>query len=183
MLLDVRHETTYRYAEKVTRSTQYIRLTPFAGPRQRVIGWQVELPGPSVTMRDAFDNETHLLTLDSAHSTIQLIARGRVEVDELDHGEPAGRQGLCGVDLQHGQGMAMALDGDPEAVAGMAGRQGIGFAALQGAALVQRVSGQGGHVALFGGVVSGLEGVTPRTHLQPRLRGPAFRTPEAASQG
>jgi transglutaminase-like putative cysteine protease len=91
MLLDVRHETTYRYAEKVTRSTQYIRLTPFAGPRQRVIGWQVELPGPSVTMRDAFDNETHLLTLDSPHSMIQLIARGRVEVDELDHGEPAGR--------------------------------------------------------------------------------------------
>ncbi len=91
MRLAVRHETIYRYAEKVTRSTQYIRLTPYAGARQRVIDWKVELPGPSVSMRDAFDNETHLLTLDTPHQMIRLVAQGRVEVDELDDGEPAGR--------------------------------------------------------------------------------------------
>jgi transglutaminase-like putative cysteine protease len=91
MLLSVWHSTVYRYAAEVARSTQYIRLSPAASPRQRVVDWRVELPVPSVTMTDAFDNLTHVLTLDAPHQEIRLIARGRVEVDDVDDGEPAGR--------------------------------------------------------------------------------------------
>jgi transglutaminase-like putative cysteine protease len=91
MLLSVWHSTVYRYATEVARSTQYIRLSPAATPRQRAIEWKVELPVPAVTMTDAFDNLTHVLTLDAPHQEIRLIARGRVEVDETDDGEPAGR--------------------------------------------------------------------------------------------
>jgi transglutaminase-like putative cysteine protease len=91
MLLSVRHSTVYRYAEQVARSTQYIRLSPASGPRQRVVDWRLELPAPAVTMTDAFDNLTHVLTLDAPHQEIRLVARGRVEVDETDDGEPAGR--------------------------------------------------------------------------------------------
>jgi transglutaminase-like putative cysteine protease len=93
MLLSVWHSTVYRYATEVARSTQYIRLSPAATPRQRVIEWKVELPVPvpAVTMTDAFDNLTHVLTLDEAHQEIRLIARGRVEVDQTDDGEPSGR--------------------------------------------------------------------------------------------
>ena len=42
-------------------------------------------------MRDAFDNLTHVLTLDQPHEEIHLVARGTVEVADTDDGEPAGR--------------------------------------------------------------------------------------------
>ncbi len=91
MLLSVVHSTRYRYATQVQRSTQYIRLTPWAGTQQRVIEWSVDLPAPCVTMRDAFDNLTHVLTLDRPHEELAMVARGRVEVADVDDGEPAGR--------------------------------------------------------------------------------------------
>lgn len=91
MLLSVWHSTVYRYATEVARSTQYIRLSPAANARQRVVDWHLDLPAPSVTMTDAFDNLTHVLTLDEAHEEIRIVARGRVEVDDADEGEPAGR--------------------------------------------------------------------------------------------
>ncbi len=91
MQLSVFHETTYRYDEPPSRSTQYIRLTPYASERQRVVNWSVELPARAVLMRDAFDNITHVLALDSPPAELVLRASGRVDVDELDDGEPAGR--------------------------------------------------------------------------------------------
>ena len=91
MRLSVVHSTRYDYADPVGRSTQYIRLTPSATAQQRVIDWTVELPVPSVTMRDSFDNLTHVLTLDRPHQEIRLVARGQVEVPDVDEGEPAGR--------------------------------------------------------------------------------------------
>lgn len=91
MLLSVWHSTVYRYATEVARSTQYIRLSPAANARQRVVDWSVDLPAPSVTMTDAFENLTHVLTLDAPHQAIRLVARGRVEVDDVDEGVPAGR--------------------------------------------------------------------------------------------
>jgi transglutaminase-like putative cysteine protease len=91
MLLTVVHSTVYRYAEEVARSTQYIRLSPARSARQRVVDWKLELPAPCVQMVDAFDNVTHVLTLDVPHQLIRIVARGRVEVDDTDSGEPAGR--------------------------------------------------------------------------------------------
>ena len=90
MLLSVWHSTVYRYVTEVARSTQYIRLSPSDGAHQRVLDWQLELPAPAVTMTDAFGNLTHVLTLDAPHQSIRLVARGRVEVDGADDGEPAG---------------------------------------------------------------------------------------------
>ncbi|HYF57835.1 MAG TPA: transglutaminase family protein [Burkholderiaceae bacterium] len=91
MLLTVWHSTVYRYAAEVARSTQVIRLTPATGARQRTLEWTVELPQPARTLTDAYDNLTHVLTLDAPHQEIRIVARGRVEVDDTDDGEPAGR--------------------------------------------------------------------------------------------
>ena len=91
MRLSVIHSTRYRYHTLVSRSTQYIRLTPCTVPQQRIVQWRVELPRPCVTMRDAFDNLTHVLTLDQPHEEIRMVARGTVEVPDVDDGEPAGR--------------------------------------------------------------------------------------------
>ena len=91
MLLSVTHSTHYRYATPASRSTQYIRLTPSNTSQQRVVDWKVELPEPGTTMRDAFDNLTHVLTLDRPHQEIRLVASGVVDVADVDDGEPAGR--------------------------------------------------------------------------------------------
>ncbi len=91
MLLSVHHTTVYRYAEPVSRSTQYIRLTPYPSAVQQIRHWQVDLPAPGVPMSDAFDNSTHLLTLNRAHDSIRITAQGEVQVADTEEGEPAGR--------------------------------------------------------------------------------------------
>jgi transglutaminase-like putative cysteine protease len=48
--LSVYHATTYRYAAPVSRSTQYIRLTPVTNNRQRVVEWQLDLPTRSIEL-------------------------------------------------------------------------------------------------------------------------------------
>lgn len=91
MKLTVQHSTSYRYAEQVARSTQYIRLTPRDSARQRVIDWRVDLPAPGIMLDDAFGNRTHLLTLSRLHDSITMVATGSVELAEVDDGEPADR--------------------------------------------------------------------------------------------
>jgi transglutaminase-like putative cysteine protease len=87
--LSVYHATTYRYAESVSRSTQYIRLTPVSNGRQRVLEWQLDLPTRSIELLDAFGNLTNLMTLSTAHDSIAMVVTGTVEVPEVDDGEPA----------------------------------------------------------------------------------------------
>jgi len=87
--LSVYHATTYRYAESVARSTQYIRLTPVSNNRQRVIEWQLDLPTRAIKLVDAFGNLTHLMTLSTPHDAIAIVATGTVEVPDVDDGEPA----------------------------------------------------------------------------------------------
>lgn len=89
MKLSVYHATTYRYAEPVSRSTQYIRLTPVTNHRQRVLEWQLDLPARSIELLDAFGNLTSLLTLSRAHDSISIVGTGTVEVPDVDDGHPA----------------------------------------------------------------------------------------------
>lgn len=91
MKLTVHHSTHYRYAERVARSTQYIRLTPRDSARQKVLDWRVSLPGSAILLDDSFGNRTHLLTLSRAHDSIAMVATGSVEIAEVDNGEPADR--------------------------------------------------------------------------------------------
>ena len=89
MKLSVYHATTYRYDEPVSRSTQYIRLTPVTNHRQRVLEWQLDLPNRSIELLDAFGNLTNLMTLSRPHDSISIVGTGTVEVPDVDDGEPA----------------------------------------------------------------------------------------------
>jgi transglutaminase-like putative cysteine protease len=91
MRLTVVHSTAYRYAEVVSRSTQYIRLTPANTPSQTVVSWQLDLPAPAAVLDDAFGNVTHVLAMDRPHQEIRIVARGEVEVTDGGEGDPAGR--------------------------------------------------------------------------------------------
>jgi transglutaminase-like putative cysteine protease len=91
MKLTIHHETHYRYDTAVTRSTQYLRLTPRPSTTIRVHDWQLELPGSVMPGVDAYGNILHVMTLDQPHSTIRLVARGLVETrDEIGTAHEAG---------------------------------------------------------------------------------------------
>lgn len=90
MQLTIDHETVYRYDATVSHSTQYLRLTPQPSAHQRIISWQLELPGAASESTDAYGNILHVLTLDTPHSEIRLRAHGVVETsdDWADDAEP-----------------------------------------------------------------------------------------------
>ncbi|WP_047336111.1 transglutaminase family protein [Pseudomonas protegens] len=87
MRLSVSHETTYRYADPVGTSIQYLRLTPHDSERQQVLCWQLDLPRPVRAQRDPFGNILHVLTLDEPHEAVIIGARGQVDIDELREAE------------------------------------------------------------------------------------------------
>lgn len=82
MKLSIHHDTTYRYADRVRASIQYLRLTPQDSARQRVLDWQLDLPQSVHAQRDGHGNILHVLTLDEPHQAIVIGARGHVEIDE-----------------------------------------------------------------------------------------------------
>lgn len=92
MRLAIEHSTAYRYEGFVSSSTQLLRLTPHSNARQRIVSWKLELPGSAVRAADAYGNVQHMLTLDTPHRSIELIARGVVEIDihagDEAHDEP-----------------------------------------------------------------------------------------------
>ncbi len=88
MKLAVHHDTTYRYADPLRASIQYLRLTPQGSARQKVHDWHLELPRPASWQRDPFGNILHVLTLDEPHAAIVITAHGHVEIDERCECEP-----------------------------------------------------------------------------------------------
>ncbi|MCH7342659.1 transglutaminase family protein [Pelomonas sp. CA6] len=78
MHLHISHETVYVYEAPLSRSTQYLRLTPRGAPGVQVLDWQLTLPGPATRCEDAFGNPLHVLSLDGPRREIHLIARGEV---------------------------------------------------------------------------------------------------------
>ncbi len=87
MLLHVRHETVYSYAEAVRYTIQALRLTPRREARQRVVSWSIQAPGRRIEQVDAHGNMVHYLTVESPHRELRLLVNGVVETDETD-GQP-----------------------------------------------------------------------------------------------
>jgi len=79
MHLAIAHETVYRYASPLKRSTQYLRLSPRDDARQRVLAWELSLPAPAGRCLDAYGNALQVLTLDQPSREIRLLAQGVVE--------------------------------------------------------------------------------------------------------
>ena len=83
-MLQIRHETHYRYDEAVKQSVQSLRLTPRREHGQRTLGWQMTAPGRRTEQLDAHGNISHLLTVDEPHHEIYIVVSGTVDV--LDAG-------------------------------------------------------------------------------------------------
>lgn len=82
MKLRVNHQTIYRYEEMVRRSIQYLRMTPQTVAHQRVLSWQLSVPGKTITQSDGFANVWTTLSLDQPHQDLYLLAQGEIEIDD-----------------------------------------------------------------------------------------------------
>jgi transglutaminase-like putative cysteine protease len=86
MMLDIIHETIYRYTVPASYSLQYLRLWPRADAGQHVLHWSIEAPGRRWSQVDAFGNMVTVTSLLERHDEIRAVARGQVETQ--------GRRGL-----------------------------------------------------------------------------------------
>lgn len=82
MHLHISHDTVYAYDAPLSRSTQYLRLTPRPTLGQQVLGWTLSLPAPASVCTDAFGNTLHVLSLDGPRRQIHLLAHGEVLTED-----------------------------------------------------------------------------------------------------
>ena len=84
MLIEVRHKTTYRYAEAARYSIQSLRLEPPTFDAQRVISWSITAPGieTGLRFRDSFGNAVVLAAISGVHDGIEIEACGVVETSD-----------------------------------------------------------------------------------------------------
>ncbi len=86
MMLDIVHETVYRYAVPASYSVQCLRLWPRADAGQHVLSWSLEVAGRRWSQLDAFGNAVTVTSLTERHDEIRAVARGQVQTH--------GRRGL-----------------------------------------------------------------------------------------
>ena len=79
MKLAIEHTAVYRYDAPLTHTIQKLRLTPRSDAHQRIVDWELDLPGPAEGQLDAFGNYTHLLRLEKPEQEIRIRVHGLVE--------------------------------------------------------------------------------------------------------
>ncbi|HEX4891668.1 MAG TPA: transglutaminase family protein [Hyphomicrobiaceae bacterium] len=84
MRISVEHVTRYRYGDEASYAVQSLRLTPGSYDGHKVLDWAVESrpAGQMLASRDGFGNAVHLLTIDTPHREIEIVARGHVDVED-----------------------------------------------------------------------------------------------------
>ena len=88
MLLNIQHETIYRYATPVDYTIQHLRLTPRQETQQRALNWKISAPGHHRRHVDSYGNLGHILVMDSPHEEIRIVVSGQVSVDEANAHRP-----------------------------------------------------------------------------------------------
>jgi transglutaminase-like putative cysteine protease len=90
----IEHLTEYRYARSVVLTRQVLRLSPRSDAHQRVIRWQIRVPGTLTATTDAYGNLSHMHTLDDRHERVRIEVDGEIEVDPLVDGQLDERDSL-----------------------------------------------------------------------------------------
>lgn len=94
MRISIQHRTHYRYSTALVHSAQYLRLTPYTNPSQRVLSWRIDAPGQIIPWSDAFWNQCHTLVVERPGTEIEIVASGRVETTDTSGVLPAQEGGL-----------------------------------------------------------------------------------------
>jgi transglutaminase-like putative cysteine protease len=79
MQLSIRHETRYSYTAPLAYTIQQLHLTPRIEAQQHVLHWDIAMPGHVHAYTDAYRNLSHMLTMDTPHQGLAIVASGVVE--------------------------------------------------------------------------------------------------------
>ncbi len=81
MRLNIRHQTTYRYATPASRAIEVLRLVPRSHNGQYVAAWRIDMDCDCRLEQstDAFGNLMHAFTLDGPIAELTIVAEGSVE--------------------------------------------------------------------------------------------------------
>jgi transglutaminase-like putative cysteine protease len=81
MLIRVRRETIFRYAEPVKATIQKLALTPRNYDGQRVLGWRIDVDRDCRlrACEDAFGNISHSLGVEGPLDSLTILVEGEVE--------------------------------------------------------------------------------------------------------
>lgn len=82
-MLDIVHETTYRYATPVERSVHLLRLKPAHDLRQRLVGYELHcsVRGLQQEFEDVFGNSVLRLSVATPFHELRITSRSRVHVE------------------------------------------------------------------------------------------------------
>lgn len=84
MLIEIWHQTLYRYDRPVSYSLQRLLLTPTNSTAQKVVSWAIEAPGieQALSYADCFGNQAHLISQTRLHEEVSIVARGTVITED-----------------------------------------------------------------------------------------------------
>ncbi len=83
MIYDIRHVTTYNYANPVSFARCSLRLEPMSGGSQQLVSHEVEIkprPADRTTRLDFFGTHTESILIEAPHRTLRIDSRSRVTV-------------------------------------------------------------------------------------------------------
>jgi transglutaminase-like putative cysteine protease len=83
VIYDIRHVTTYAYESPVSFARCSLRLEPKGGDGQQLVSHHVEIrpqPADRTTRRDFFGTLTESVLIETAHRTLRIDSRSRVQV-------------------------------------------------------------------------------------------------------
>jgi transglutaminase-like putative cysteine protease len=80
MLLNIQHETVYRYSSPVDYTIQHLRMTPRLESQQEALTWSIKTQGNFQRYKDAYGNVGHILVLDQPHNEIKISVSGQVKI-------------------------------------------------------------------------------------------------------
>ncbi len=84
MLLNIQHNSHYRYDAPVHYSVLRLRMHPQSSPGQKIIDWAVTVEGAKqeASYRDGYGNRTMLISLERDVQELVVRAEGQVETED-----------------------------------------------------------------------------------------------------
>lgn len=84
MLIAIKHRTDYHYERAFNHAVQSLRLTPPSGSSQRVVEWQITMPGieTASSYQDAWGNFVHLVTPRVELNDLSILVHGVIETHD-----------------------------------------------------------------------------------------------------
>jgi transglutaminase-like putative cysteine protease len=86
MQLSIRHETRYTYTAPLAYTIQQLHLTPRVEPQQHVLSWNIAMPGHVHAYTDAYGNLSHMMTMNTQHEGLAIVASGLVATQTPEKG-------------------------------------------------------------------------------------------------